>query len=342
MPTAAENFVMPDKLEINEYTQTDTYVKVEAKPLVKGYGHTLGNALRRILLSSIEGVAITSIKIDSVPHEFTSVPGILEDVTQIVLNIKQVRLKCAGELPRTFELLVDKTGPVTAADIKLDSLTEIVNPELVICNITDINLVPGKTFRMELEIRSGRGYVSFEDNKRVDQPIGVIPVDSLYSPVTRVSYHVSDCRVGQETDFNSLELEIWTDGRVKPLEALRRASMALRDHLNPFMSATGSNESGFVTPLSEADKNLLEMLSMGTRDMALSVRSKNCLDSARIGSVAELVSKTENEMLKYRNFGKKSLDEIKDKLTEMGIYLGMNIPEVVRLALPKNLEKGDN
>lgn len=341
MPTAAENFVMPEKLEIDESTQTDTYVKVEAKPLVKGYGHTLGNALRRILLSSIDGVAITSIKIDNVPHEFTSIPGLLEDVTQVVLNVKQVRMKCAGELPRTFELVVDKTGPVTAGDIKLDSLTEVVNPELVICNITDINQIPGKTFRMELEIGSGRGYVSFEDNKRVDQPLGVIPVDSLYSPVTRVSYHVSDCRVGQETDYNSLELEIWTDGRIKPLEALRRASVVMRDHLNPFMCAAGGDEAGFVTPLSEEDKNLLDMLCMSTRDMALSVRSKNCLDSARIASVAELVNKTENEMLKYRNFGKKSLDEIKEKLTEMGLYLGMNIPEVVRLALPKSLEKGE-
>jgi len=336
-----EDLVMLDKLEINEATQSDTYVKFEAKPLMKGYGHTLGNALRRILLSSIDGVAVTSIKIDDVNHEFSSVPGVVEDITQLVLNIKNVRFKCAGEMPRKFELVKKKKGAVTAADIKLDSLTEIVNPELVICNIDDISKVPNKTFRMELEINSGRGYASFEDNKRDDQPIGIIPVDSLYSPVTRVSYQVSDCRVGQETDYNSLEMEIWTDGRVKPLEALRKATLILRDHLTPFLSVAGEGEEDFITPLSDEDKKLLDLLTMNVRDMNLSVRSKNCLDSARIATIAELVSKTENEMLKFRNFGKKSLDEIKEKLTEYGLYLGMQIPEVIRLALPKTLEKGD-
>ncbi len=336
-----ENLVMLDKLEIDESTQSNTYIKFCAKPLMKGYGNTLGNALRRILLSSIDGVAVSSIYIDGVSHEFSSIPGIVEDVTQIVLNIKNVCIKCAGEMPRKFELIKKKSGQVIAGDIKLDSLTEIVNPEQVICTIDDITKVPNETFRMELEITSGRGYKSFEQNKRDDQAIGVIPVDSLYSPVSRVSYNVTDCRVGQETDFNSLEMEIWTDGRVRPLEALRNATLILRDHLTPFLSIAGDNGEDFVTPLSDEDKKLLDMLIMNVRELSLSVRSKNCLDSARLATVNELVSKTENEMLKFRNFGKKSLDEIKEKLEEMGLYLGMPIPEVVRLALPK-IEKGDS
>ncbi|MGL4854328.1 MAG: DNA-directed RNA polymerase subunit alpha [Lentisphaeria bacterium] len=337
-----EDIVMLDKLLIDNNSQSETYVKFEAKPLMKGYGHTLGNALRRILLSSIDGVAISSIKIDGVHHEFSSIPGIVEDVTTIVLNIKNVRIKCAGELPRKFELIKKKNGIVTAGDIKLDSLTEVVNPEQVICTIDDIEKVPENTFRMEIEITSGQGYRSFEDNKRDDQPIGVIPVDSLFSPVTRVSYEISDCRVGQETDYNSLTMEIWTDGRIRPLDALRKATLILRDHLTPFLSVAGDNGEDFITPLSDEDKKLLDMLTMNVREMGLSVRSKNCLDSARLATVAELVLKTENEMLKYRNFGKKSLDEIKEKLEEMGLYLGMPIPEVVRLALPKTLDKGDN
>lgn len=340
MPTN-DTLVMLEQLEIDESTQNDNYVKFEAKPMVKGFGHTLGNALRRILLSSIDGVAISSIRIDNVAHEFSSVPGIVENVTEIVLNIKRVRIKCAGEMPRKFELVKKESGAVTAGDIKMDSLTEIINPDQVICVIDDIEKVPNKTFRMELEITDGRGYRSFEENKRDDQPIGVIPVDSLFSPVSRVSYNVSDCRVGQETDYNSLSMEIWTDGRLKPLEALRKATLILRDHLTPFLSVAGDDEGAFITPLSDEDKELLNKLSMNVREMNLSVRSKNCLDSARIATVSELVSKTENEMLKFRNFGKKSLDEIKAKMEEMHLYLGMAVPEVVRLALPKTLEKGE-
>jgi len=336
-----ENLVMLDKIIIDEATQTDTYVKFEAGPLMKGYGNTLGNSLRRILLSSIDGVAVSSIKIEGVDHEFSSIEGVVEDVTEIVLNIKKICLKCAGEMPRKFELVKAKKGVVTAGDIKLDSLTEVINPDQVICTIDDLSLLPNKKFTMELEITTGYGYKTFTENKSDDQAIGVIAVDSLYSPVVRVAYKVSDARVGQKTDFNSLEMEIWTDGRIKPLTALRQSSLILRDHLTPFLSVTGDNEDDFVTPLSDEDKELLTMICMHVKEMELSVRSKNCLDSARIATVYELVSKTENEMLKFRNFGKKSLDEIKDKLEEMGLFLGMPIPEVIRLALPQTLEKGD-
>ncbi len=336
-----ENLVILDKIIIDECSQTDNYVKFEVEPLIKGYGHTLGNALRRILLGSIGGVAISSIKIEGVDHEFSSISGVIEDVTEIVLNIKKVCLKCAGEMPRKFELVKGKKGVVTAGDIKLDSLTEVMNPDQVICTIDDLSLLPNKKFSMELEITSGYGYKSFTDNKNDDQAIGVIAVDTLFSPVSRVAYNVSDARVGQRTDFNKLEMEIWTDGRIKPLKALRQATLVLRDHLTPFLSISGEDGDDFVTPLSDEDEALLAQICVNVRDIGLSVRSKNCLDSARIATVYELVSKTENEMLKFRNFGKKSLDEIKDKLEEMGMYLGMQIPEVIRLALPKTLEKGD-
>ena len=303
---------------------TDTYTKFTAEPFETGYGHTIGNSLRRVLLSSIEGAAISSIKIDGVDHEFQSIDGVVEDVTDIVLNLKKVLIN--SHKRETIKLLIDvnKSGTVTAADIQEDANIEIVNPDQIICTLDT-----KKRFLAELEIKVGRGYCPGEDNKEPDQPIGVIAIDSLFSPVKLVKYSVENTRVGQMTDFDKLILEVWTDGRINPEDALKQSASIIKHHLDIFDRVTEESiefESE-QAEVSEEQNKLRKLLNMSVNEIELSVRAANCLNNANITTVGELAMKSEQEMLKYRNFGKKSLNEIKAKLEQLGLSLGMKIDE---------------
>jgi DNA-directed RNA polymerase subunit alpha len=320
MPIRLGRFEVPNRLVKEESTSTPLYAKFVAEPFEAGYGHTLGNSLRRVLLSSLEGAAISSIKIEGAMHEFCSIPGVVQDVTDIVLNLKKVLFKMPSREPRVFFLDVNKEGDVTAGDIQLDAGVEILNPELVICTIDK-----KQRFQMELEVKVGRGYASGEDNKRVDQPIGVIPIDSLFSPVRKVKYAVENTRVGQQTDYDKLVLEVWTDGRLNPDDALLQASAILRHHLDIFVNYDQDpiEFEEVQQQVSQENSALKKLLNMSVNEIELSVRAANCLNNANITTVGQLAMKSEAEMLKYRNFGKKSLNEIKDKLTQLGLSLGM-------------------
>lgn len=330
-----EEFAMPETLTVDTETASTTYARIIAEPWEKGFGHTIGNALRRVLLSSMKGVAVSSIRIDGVAHEYSAVEGVVEDVTEIVLNIKKLRLTCHGDVPRTLELYADKAGPVTAAAIKEDGVTEVLNTDLVICTLDK-----DTPLRMELEIARGRGYRPAEENKREDHPIGVIAVDCLFSPVERVRYDVQSCRVGQRTDYDRLELEVWTDGRVDPQDAVRQSANLLQEHLAVFSGAE-KEEKPTVEITSEEDRELVDKLATSVNDLELSVRAKNCLNTAEIRFIGELVEKTEAEMLKYRNFGKKSLQEIKNRLSEMDVSLGMTLRDDIRAAFQQRIEEQD-
>jgi len=311
---------MPKRLTKEESTASDTYAKFIAEPFETGYGHTIGNSLRRVLLSSLEGAAITSVKIDGAMHEFTTVDGAVEDVTDIVLNLKQVKFKAHSREPQTLLLSVNREGAVTAGDIELNQNIEIVNPDQLICTLDR-----KKKLEMELEIRVGRGFCPGDENKKTDQPIGVIAIDSLFSPVTRVRYAVEAARVGQRTDYDKLILEVWTDGRLSPDDALTQASAILQHHLDVFVGYD-KNAVEFeveVKPQDDEKAKLKKLLNMSVNEIELSVRAANCLNNANITTVGQLAMKTEQEMLKYRNFGKKSLNEIKDKLVQLGLSLGM-------------------
>ncbi len=335
MPDMA-TFAMPTRLLIEEDKCTDTYGLFVAEPLEKGYGHTLGNAMRRVLLSSLEGVSVSSIRIEGVPHEFGSVPDVIEDVTDIVLNFKKVLFDCSGDLPRKLELRVNKAGDINAGEIQVDGVTTVINPDQHICTLDK-----ERELIIEIEIDRGRGYRPAEDNKREDQPIGVIPIDCLFSPIRRVGYHVSDCRVGQRTDYDRLELEVWTDGRIHPKDAVKQAAQILAHHLNIFSGIDGEDDddpSKLIT--SAEDEELLKKLMLNVNDdLELSVRAQNCLNNANIRYVGELCQRTEGEMMKYRNFGQKSLNELKEKLADLGLHLGFDIKEEVRIAFEKQVEK---
>jgi DNA-directed RNA polymerase subunit alpha len=312
---------MPKRLTKEETTATGTYAKFIAEPFETGYGYTIGNSLRRVLLSSLEGAAITSVKIDGAMHEFTTVEGVVEDVTEIVLNLKKVLFKCHSREPQSLLLSVSKEGPVVAGDIQLNQNTELVNPTQLICTLDK-----KKKFEMELEIKVGRGFLPGDDNKKLDQPIGVIAIDSLFSPVTRVRYTVENARVGQRTDYDKLNLEIWTDGRISPDDALTQASAILQHHLDVFVGYD-KNAVEFEeveTKQDDEKAKLKKLLNMSVNEIELSVRAANCLNNANITTVGQLAMKTEAEMLKYRNFGKKSLNEIKEKLAGLGLSLGMH------------------
>ncbi|HYE33554.1 MAG TPA: DNA-directed RNA polymerase subunit alpha [Methylomirabilota bacterium] len=327
-------FEMPRRLVKEEQGATDTYAKFMAEPFETGYGHTIGNSIRRVLLSSLEGAAITSVKIDGAMHEFATVDGVVEDVTEIVLNLKKVLFKAHTRDPQTVMISVTKEGPVTAADIRTNQNLEVVNPKQHI-----LTLDKKRKFDMELEIKVGRGFCPGDENKRPDQQIGVIPIDSLFSPVSRVRYAVESARVGNRTDYDRLLLEVWTDGRITPDDALTQASAILQHHLDVFVGY----DKNAVEFEEEADKQdderarLKKLLNMSVNEIELSVRAANCLNNANITTVGQLALKTEAEMLKYRNFGKKSLNEIKDKLQSLGLSLGMNI-DANLLDLPKDPE----
>ncbi len=317
-------FELPSKLTKVEEGSSPTYAKFIAEPFEAGYGHTVGNSLRRALLSSIEGSAISSVKIEGVNHEFQSIDGVVEDVTDIVLNLKKVLLVSTKREPITLSIKAGKAGSVTAADIQADSNITIVNPDQVICTLS-----AKRTFEAEIEIKTGRGYYSGEQNKKEEQAIGVIPIDSIFSPVSLVKYSVDATRVGQITDYDKLILEIWTDGRITPDDALKQAASILKHHLDVFDRAS-AQEYEFDSrqnEVSEEQNKLRKLLNMSVNEIELSVRAANCLNNANITTVGELAMKTEQEMLKYRNFGKKSLNEIKEKLEALGLSLGMKFDE---------------
>ena len=324
MPKRLGKLELPNKLTKVEEGSTATYAKFIAEPFEAGYGHTIGNSLRRVLLSSIEGAAIASIKIEGVNHEFQSIDGVVEDVTDIVLNLKKILMISTKRDTVTLGIKVNREGAVTAADIQADSNITIVNPEQVICTLDR-----ARTFEAEVEVKIGRGYCSGELNKKEDQPIGVIPLDSLFSPVRLVKYSVENTRVGQITDYDKLILEVWTDGRVTPDEALKQSASIFKHHLDVFdrVSEESYEFESQQSEVSEEQNKLRKLLNMSVNEIELSVRAANCLNNANITTVGELAMKTEQEMLKYRNFGKKSLNEIKDKLEQLGLSLGMKFDE---------------
>ena len=321
MPVRLGRFEMPKRLTKEDSTATDTYAKFVAEPFETGYGHTVGNSVRRVLLSSLEGAAITSMKVDGAMHEFATIEGVVEDVTDIVLNLKKIKFKAHSRDEQTLLLSVNKEGAVTAADIQLNQNVELVNPDQHICTLDK-----KKKFEMELAVKIGRGFCPSDENKKAGQAIGVVAIDSLFSPVTRVRYAVEAARVGQRTDYDRLILEIWTDGRISPDDALTQASAILQHHLDVFVGYD-KNAVEFEEAVDKQDEEKTKMkklLNMSVNEIELSVRAANCLNNANITTVGQLAMKTEQEMLKYRNFGKKSLNEIKDKLQALGLSLGMN------------------
>ncbi len=331
MPTRLGRFEMPKSLAKDEDTATGTYAKFVAEPFEAGYGHTVGNSLRRVLLSSLEGAAITSVKIEGASHEFQTLPHVVEDVTDIVLNLKKIKFKAHDHDVRNLTLSVNKEGVVTAGDITDSAQCEVLNKNQVICTLDK------KTkFEAELEVKVGRGFSRWDENKHADQPIGVIAIDSIFSPVTRVKYAVGNTRVGQRTDYDKLEIEIWTDGRITPEDALVQSSSILKKHFEPFYAYDENAVQFDETPQAQSQENqkMKKLLNMSVNEIELSVRAANCLNNANITSVGQLAQKTEAEMLKYRNFGKKSLNEIKEKLTQLGLSLGMKFePGVVETNL---------
>ena len=292
-----------------------SYGKYVVEPLERGYGMTLGNSLRRILLSSLPGYAATSVKIAGVQHEFSTVPGVTEDVTEIVLNVKQLILKLHSQGPKT--VYIDAVGPceVTAADIKADGEVEILNPELHICTLGE-----GATFNMEITLSQGRGYVSADRNKTAQTVIGVIPIDSIYMPVKKVNYSVEPTRVGDKTDFDKLTLEVWTDSTISAKDAVSLGAKILSDHMTVFTNLSDTVSAGSTVVEKTPDRPDAK-LSMTIDELDLSVRSFNCLKRANINTVADLISKTDEDMMKVRNMGKKSLDEVQKKLEMMGLSL---------------------
>ena len=313
-------FELPNRLIKEEETATDIYAKFVAEPFESGYGHTIGNAFRRVLLSSIEGSAISTLKMEGVQHEFQSLDGVIEDVCDIVLNLKKILLVCHKTEPVELTLDVEKEGEITAGDITPVDGVDIINPKQVILT-TDRKL----RVQAEMVVTMGRGFCLGEDNKSEDQPIGVINVDSLFSPVKLVKYDVQNTRVGQMTDYDKLLLEVHTDGRITPDDALKQSAAILRHHLDVFeeISDEDIEFESQTKEVSEEQNRLRNLLSMSVNEIELSVRAANCLNNANITSVGELATKTEPEMLKYRNFGKKSLNEIKQKLEQLGLSLGM-------------------
>jgi DNA-directed RNA polymerase subunit alpha len=320
----------PNALEVRAGTDPRRRATFVAEPLERGFGLTLGNALRRVLLSSLQGAAITSIKIENVLHEFSSLAGVREDVTDIVLNVKQIALKMQGEGPKRLQLSAVGPGEVTAADIAVSGDIEVMNKDLVICHLDE-----GATLNMELTADTGKGYVPAVSNRPVDAPIGLIPVDSLYSPVRQVSYKVDNARIGQELDFDKLSLTVETDGTVSPEDAVAYAARILQDQLALFVhfedaAPVGASPMiGLAAPSAadEGDTNVLNRYLLKKVDeLELSVRSANCLKNDNIIYIGDLVQKTEAEMLRTPNFGRKSLNEIKEVLSSMGLRLGMDIP----------------
>ncbi len=324
--------IKPKKLDVEPETLTDNYGKFIAEPLERGFGITLGNALRRVLLSSIPGASIVAVKIDGVLHEFSTIPGVLEDVTELILNLKGVVLKYRGDIPKQLSLDLEGPAEVQAKDIVTDGTVEIVNPEHHIATLGE-----NSKLKMELWVRSGRGYVPAERNKDQTYPVGTIPMDAIFSPIRKVNFNVTNARVGGVTDYDRLILEVWTDGSILPAEAVGIAAKILKDQLSVFIPFEEKEE---FYPFPEEEEavrpELNPNLYRSVDELELSVRSANCLRTAGIKLIGELVQKTEQELLKTKNFGRKSLNEIKEILASLGLSLGMqleNFPD------PKMMEK---
>ncbi len=333
MTMKLKGFQIPKKLEFEADSLTNTYGKFSAEPFERGFGTTIGNSLRRVLLSSLEGAAVTSIRIENVLHEFSSVPGVVEDVTDIILNIKKLRFKMHTDKPKTISIDVEGPGAVYGSHIDTDADIEILTPDLLIATLDK-----DTRFTIEMTVKKGRGYVSSEKNKEPDMPIGVIPVDSIYSPVQKVNYWVESARVGQETDFDKLIMEVMTDGSVRPEDAVAYAAKILKDHLGIFINFEEEGEI-IETEAEEVEDKFNENLLRSVNELELSVRSANCLKNANIKTIADLVQKSEGEMLKTKNFGRKSLNEIKEILTEMGLSFGMKIDNEKLKTFEKSLLK---
>jgi DNA-directed RNA polymerase subunit alpha len=311
---------MPKGVELNEETATETYGQFVIEPLEKGFGVTLGNALRRVLLSALQGAAVTAIRIEGVMHEFDTIPGVVEDVTEIILNFKEIRLKLHADRYKRVELDVNKKGEITAGDIQSDADIEILNPDQHLFTLTENNKV-----HVDIDIGCGRGYVTSEQNKRADQPLGTVPIDSIFTPVTKVNYTVDNTRVGRRTDYDKLNLEINTDASLSPLNALNFAAKILKDHLQLFITFDKEPE---LAPEEEVDEETIRirnLLKMKVDELELSVRSSNCLKAADIKTLEDLVQKSEADMLKYRNFGRKSLSELQEILEKLGLHFGMDV-----------------
>ncbi|MFH0791544.1 MAG: DNA-directed RNA polymerase subunit alpha [Candidatus Omnitrophota bacterium] len=315
------DFQLPNRLECEESSYTNTYGKFFAAPFERGYGATLGNSLRRVLLSSIEGSAVTSVKIQGVPHEFSVIPGVLEDTTEIILNIKNIVLNSHSKIPKTIYIKKDVKGEVKAGDIELDETVEIINPELHIATLTR-----DTKFYAELEVARGRGYVTAELNKKEECVLDTIPIDSIFSPIKKVNFYVENTRVGQRTDYDKLVLEIFTNGAITPKDALLYASNILQRHLDIFVNfGQMVEEEEQDVEMTKEEVALYEKLRLSISELELSVRSSNCLREANIRTIAELVKRSEDEMLGFKNFGKKSLTEIKELLAGMGLTLGIQV-----------------
>ena len=328
MPIRLSRFEMPKGVQKDESTATATYTRFTAEPFEIGYARTIGNSLRRVLLSSIEGAAIAAVKIKGVSHEFSTIKGCTEDVTDIILNLKRVLIKTFSREPQVITLKAKGPCTVTAEMFAAENNVTVLNPRQEICTL-DVDGV----LEMECDVRTGRGFCLAEGNKKPDQEIGKIAIDSIFSPVTRVNFLVENTRVGQRTDYEKLVLDIWTDGRIDPEEALKTAGAVLRRHLDVFVDYAGEETLEFEdTEKKDADERerLRKLLNMSVNEIELSVRAANCLNNANISTVGELAAKTEADMLKYRNFGKKSLTEIKAKLVQMGLSLGYKFdPELL-------------
>lgn len=323
MIKAMKDFQIPMRVEVDKDTLSPTYGKFIAEPFERGFGTTIGNSLRRVLLSSLTGAAVTSVRIESVLHEFSTVPGVTEDVTDIILNVKSLRLKLHTDKPKTIHLRKKGPGEAKASDIIHDADVEILNPDLHIATLDKAAAVD-----MEMVVKPGRGYVPAERNKEEGLPIGVIPVDSIFSPVKRVNFQVENARVGRVTDYDKLLIEIWTDRSISPQEALSTAAGVLREHLTIFISPEQLSEPKQEAKRDEEQREINKNLFRSVNELELSVRAANCLKNANIKTIADLVQKTETEMLKTKNFGKKSLNEIKEILAEMGLGLGGTIEGV--------------
>lgn len=320
------NFQMPERIELEEQTYTNVFGRFIVQPLEKGFGVTIGNMFRRVLLSSLHGAAITAFRIDSIQHEFTTIPGVYEDMTEVVLNLKQVRLKLLNK--RIDKIILPAKGPasLTAADIQKQTTDlEVLNPDLHIASLNE-----EADFEIELWIGRGRGYVPAEENKVIDQPIGLITVDSIFSPILNVEYYVENTRVGQRTDFEKLILEIKTDGSITPDDALTFSGKILKDHIQLFINFDIEPEEEETSEVDEEMLRIKKLLKMSVDELELSVRSHNCLKAANIKTIGDLVHRDEQEMLKFRNFGRKSLTELNKILEERGLHFGMNIDKYLK------------
>ncbi|MDM7531810.1 DNA-directed RNA polymerase subunit alpha [Lacticaseibacillus paracasei] len=304
-----------EKPNITKVDESTNYGKFVVEPLERGYGTTLGNSLRRILLSSLPGAAISSIQIDGVLHEFSTIDGVLEDVTQIILNIKKLALKMNTDEDKNIEIDVNGPAKVTAADIVADPDVEVLNPEQYICTVAD-----GGHFHVRMTVKKGRGYVAADQNKSDDMLIGVLPIDSIFTPISRVNYQVESTRVGRRNDFDKLTLDVWTNGSISPREAISLAAKILTEHLDIFVNLTDEAKNAEIM-VEKEETHKEKMLEMTIEELDLSVRSYNCLKRAGINTVQELTNKTEADMMKVRNLGRKSLEEVKNKLADLGLGL---------------------